>query len=92
MVGNGKVSLCLQILWSEIYTQSLQRPQGTQVKVWVMDEARFGLYTDLRRVWVPKGSCPVVERQTKYAWDYLYGSLEVTRGQAYFVHLPTFPA
>ena len=54
-----------------------------------MDEARFGLHTDLRRVWVPKGSCPVVERQTKYEWDYLYGSLEVTAGQAHFAHLPT---
>lgn len=69
--------------------EALQLPQGTQVKVWVMDEARFGLHTDLRRVWVPKGACPVVERQTKYDWNYLYGSLEVTAGQAHFAHLPT---
>ena len=69
--------------------EALQLPRGTQVKVWVMDEARFGLHTDLRRVWVPKGACPVVERQTQYEWDYLYGSLEVTQGQAHFAHLPT---
>jgi hypothetical protein len=69
--------------------EALQLPRGTKVKVWVMDEARFGLHTDLRRVWVPKGACPVVERQTKYEWDYLYGSLEVTGGEAHFAHLPT---
>ena len=69
--------------------EALQLPQGTKVKVWVMDEARFGLHTDVRRVWVPKGACPVVERQTKHEWDYLYGSLEVTQGHAHFAHLPT---
>ena len=69
--------------------EALQLPRGTKVKVWVMDEARFGLHTDVRRVWVPKGARPVVERQTKYEWDYLYGSLEVTAGHAHFLHLPT---
>ena len=69
--------------------EALNLPQGTKVRVWVMDEARFGLHTEVRRVWVPKGACPVVERQTQYEWDYLYGSLEVTAGQAHFVHLPT---
>ena len=69
--------------------EALELAKGTKVRVWVMDEARFGLHTDLRRVWVPKGSTPVVERQTKYEWDYLYGSLEVTEGQAHFLHLPT---
>lgn len=59
--------------------EALQLPQDTKVKIWVMDEARFGLHTELRRVWVTKGACPVVERQTMYEWDYFYGSLEVTR-------------
>lgn len=69
--------------------KSLELPRGTRVKVWVMDEARFGLHTTVRRVWIHKGTRPVVERQTKYDWDYLYGSLEVTGGQAHFLHLPT---
>jgi hypothetical protein len=30
-----------------------------------------------------------MERLAKYEWDYLYGSLEVTEGQAHFAHLPT---
>lgn len=69
--------------------EALALPTGTRVKVWVMDEARFGLHTELRRVWIDKGVRPVFERQTKYEWDYLYGSLEVTEGHAHFLHLPT---
>ena len=69
--------------------EALALAPGTKVKVWVMDEARFGLHTQMRRVWVPKGVRPVFERQTKYEWDYLYGSLEVTQGEAHFLHLPT---
>ena len=62
---------------------------GSRVKVWVMDEARFGLHTEMRRVWTPKGVRPVVTRQIKYEWDYLYGSLGVVSGEAHFAHLPS---
>ena len=68
---------------------ALQIPAGTRVKVWVMDEARFGLHTEMRRVWITKGERPEVKRQTKYDWDYLYGALEVVEGSAVFAHLPT---
>jgi transposase len=61
---------------------------GSRVKVWVMDEARFGLHTELRRVWTLRGSRPVVTRQIKYQWDYLYGSLGVVGGAAHFAHVP----
>lgn len=63
--------------------------QGSRVKVWIMDEARFGLHTETRRVWITKGVRPEVRRQTRYQWDYLYGALEVVQGQAEFLHLPT---
>ena len=53
-----------------------------------MDEARFGLHTELRRVWTLRGSRPVVTRQIKYEWDYLYGSLGAVSGEAHFAHLP----
>ena len=39
----------------------------------MMDEARFGLPTDLRRVWTRRGQRPVVARQIKYERDSLYG-------------------
>ncbi len=50
-----------------------------------MDEARFGLHTELRRLWSIKGQRPVVTRQIKYEWDYLYGSLDVISGHAHFI-------
>jgi transposase len=68
---------------------ALDLPAGSQVRVWVMDEARFGLHTETRRVWITKGVRPVVARQTRYEWDYLYGALEVVEGRAEFLHLPT---
>jgi len=61
---------------------------GSRVKVWMMDEARFGLHTELRRVWTRRGVRPVVSRQIKYEWDYLYGALSVIGGEAHFAHVP----
>ena len=61
---------------------------GSKVKVWMMDEARFGLHTELRRVWTRRGQRPVVARQIKYEWDYLYGALSVMGGEAHFAHVP----
>ena len=69
--------------------EALALAPGSRVKVWVMDEARFGLHTETRRVWISKGTRPIVRRQTRYEWDYLYGALEVVEGQAEFLHLPT---
>jgi hypothetical protein len=72
-----------------IKLEALQLPQGTRVKVWIMDEARFGLHTETRRVWITKGVRPIVSKQIRYEWDYLYGALEVVEGRAEFLHLPT---
>ena len=69
--------------------EALPIPDGTRVKVWIMDEARFGLHTEVRRVWITKGVRPEVKRQTRYTWDYLYGALEVVEGRAVFAHIPT---
>lgn len=62
---------------------------GSRVKVWFMDEARFGLHTELRRMWTLRGRRPVVTRQIKYKWDYLYGALGAVSGEAHFAHLPS---
>ena len=61
---------------------------GSRVKVWFMDEARFGLHTEMRRVWTLNGVRPVVSRQIKYEWDYLCGALGAVGGEAHFAHLP----
>jgi transposase len=67
--------------------EALGLPAGTRAKVWVMDEARFGLHTLLRKVWSKKAKRPVVDAQIKYEWDYLYGSMEVTEGDTHFAQI-----
>lgn len=67
---------------------ALEIQAGSRVKVWFMDEARFGLHTELRRVWTLRGLRPVVTRQIRYEWDYLYGALSAVSGEAHFAHLP----
>jgi transposase len=69
--------------------EALNIPSGSKVKIWVMDEARFGLHTEMRRLWSIRGQRPVVTRQIKYEWDYLYGSLDVVGGQAHFCQFPS---
>lgn len=69
--------------------EDLKINSNSKVKLWVMDEARFGLHTELRRLWGIKGQRPVVTRQIKYEWDYLYGSLDVVGGQAHFCQFPS---
>jgi hypothetical protein len=59
------------------YLENLKIPEGSKVKIWMMDEARFGLHTKMRRLWARKGKRPVATRQIKYEWDCLYGSLDV---------------
>ena len=61
---------------------------GSRVKVWFMDEARFGLHTEMRRVWTLRGQRPVITRQIKYQWEYLYGALGAVSGETHFAHLP----
>ena len=61
---------------------------GSRVKLWMMDEARFGLHTEMRRLWARKGCRPVLKRQIKYEWDYLYGSMDIVSGQAHFCQIP----
>lgn len=66
----------------------LRLPAGGPVKVWVMDEARFGLHSQTRRCWGLRGVPVVVPRQHRYEWDYLYGALEVVGGETCFAFLP----
>ncbi len=68
--------------------QGLDLPAGSRVKLWMMDEARFGLHTEMRRLWGLRGQRPVVTRQIKYQWDYLYGSLDIISGAAHFCQIP----
>jgi transposase len=56
----------------------------TPVRVWVLDEARFGLHTEHRRMWGLPGVRVIVPHQQKYEWDYTYGAVEVSRAGSVF--------
>lgn len=61
---------------------------GRRVKVWVTDEGRFGLHSFTRKVWTLRGVRPLAPSRQKYTWEYLYGALECSGGEAVFAHLP----
>jgi transposase len=52
------------------------------VRVFFMDEARFGQKGTLTRVWAEKGSRPTVVRQTRYEWAYMYGAVDPITGDS----------
>ena len=47
-------------------------PHKGKVRVWFMDEARFGQQGTITDIWAPTGSRPRAVRQTRYDWVYLY--------------------
>ena len=57
-------------------------PHGGKVRVWFMDEARFGQQGTLTNVWAKRGSRPTAVRQTRYEWCYLYAAIEPATGES----------
>jgi len=68
---------------------SLNIPKGKRVRVWVQDEARYGLHSIRRRCWGLRGRRVVKPAQQKYEWGYVYGALDVLQGGAQFCYMPT---
>lgn len=62
--------------------------KGSRVKVWVQDEARYGLHSVQRRCWGLKGERVVKSVQQKFEWSYVFGALEITQGDGVFCYLP----
>jgi len=60
-----------------------------RVRVWVADEARYGLHSVRRRCWGLRGHRVVKPAQQKYEWGYVYGALDVVSGGAEFCYLPS---
>jgi transposase len=69
--------------------EKLTLPKDRPVKIWVADEARFGLHTQSRRCWALCGQRVVVAQQQRYEWEYVYGAVEVIEGLAEFQFLPS---
>lgn len=67
----------------------LDLPKDRPVKIWVADEARFGLHTQNRRCWALRGQRVVLAREQRYEWEYVHGAVEVVQGLAQFQFLPS---
>lgn len=62
---------------------------GARVRVWVVDESRYGLHSFTRRCWGLRGVRIVKRVWQKYQWGYVYGALEVVEGAAEFRFMPS---
>ena len=69
--------------------EELKLPKDRPVKIWVADEARFGLHTQSRRCWALRGQRVVIPQEQRYEWEYVYGAVEVVEGLAEFQFLPS---
>jgi len=68
---------------------SLNVAGGKPVRIWVIDEHRYGLIPVVRKCWTLRGQRPTAPYQTKYEWGYLYSALEVDgKNDAEFLCLP----
>jgi transposase len=50
---------------------------GQRVRLWVLDEHRYGLLPVIRRVWAQRGVRVHAPYATRYQWGYLHEALEV---------------
>ncbi|MBI1925891.1 IS630 family transposase [Candidatus Poribacteria bacterium] len=67
---------------------ALEIPPDKRVRVWILDEHRYGLISTVRRCWTLKGHQPTAPVQMKYQWGSVYGAAEVCLGEAQFLFLP----
>ena len=63
-------------------------PHGGRVRVFFMDEARFGQQGTTTRVWARRGTRPTVVKQTRYEWLYLYAAVEPATGISVALQAP----
>ena len=64
-------------------------PAGQGVRVWAIDEHRYGLISHQRRCWGMRRCRPRAPYRTRYEWGYLARALEIEgKDEAVFVFLP----
>ncbi len=56
------------------------------IRIWVSDEARFGLQPSLRRAWVSRGVRAHKSSSCRYDWQYIWGALQVGGGGSEFLY------
>jgi transposase len=57
-------------------------PHGGKVRVFFMDEARFGQQGTLTNIWARRGSRPTAVKQTRFEWVYLFAAVEPSTGDS----------
>lgn len=62
---------------------------GGRVRLFFLDEARFGQHGTLTRVWARRGSRPAAVKQTRYEWMYLYAAVEPATGESVALQAPS---
>lgn len=69
---------------------SLDLPKGKRVRVWALDEHRYGLISHQRRCWGMRRVRPHARYRTKYEWGYVATALEIAgQGEGLCVFFPT---
>ena len=69
--------------------QQVIPPANTRpVRVFSQDESRFGLLTIRRRRLTARGVQPLGSVQQVFEWFYVYGAVEPTTGERFFLELP----
>lgn len=58
------------------------------MRVFFMDEARFGQQGTTTRMWARTGSRPTAVKQTRYEWVYLYAAVEPATGASVALQAP----
>ena len=56
------------------------------LRIWVSDEARFGLQPSLRRAWVTRGVRAHKSSKCRYDWQYIWGALQIGGGGSEFLY------
>ena len=69
--------------------RALGLPQGRAVRVWIMDEMRYGLHSFSRRVWITGKERPVCPSQQRFQWGYLYGAVGISHARSEFLFAET---
>ena len=67
----------------------LNLPKKRPVRLWIYDEARYGLHPVTRRVWASRGVEVIAPVHRRYQWGYVFGALQVGGGGSEFLFSPT---
>jgi transposase len=69
--------------------ESLPLPAEGKVRIWVLDQHRYGLISFIRRCWTLRGHRPKAAYHTKYEWGYVYAAADGVTGDIEVLYTPT---